>query len=438
MNFLKNRSLSFKLVLLFVATAIAMFIVLRLMGSSGFIKDFGRSLQPHFKQYAHYISQEVGNPPNLQTAKKLSEKLNIKIIIRGVDMQWSSDGSFFEQLELQTKFKIDNKRQFQGGFNKGQFLISIPNEPYLMTFISNRDDTVPSPRGVLLSSLLGVLLVLALLYYLLRRMIHPIKNIQTGVKRIGSGDLGYRIRIQRHDELGELSQEINGMVDDIENMLEAKRQLLLAISHELRSPITRAKVATSLLDKSKIKESLDADLTEMETMVAGLLEAELLNSRHQSLNLTGVDINTLISGVIDKHFSKESTSQASVIFNADNSLESQQIDEARFQFIIKNIIENALKYRKNEDDKVMISTVSEKDSYKVIVEDKGIGITEEHLSHISEPFYRVDPSRHRKTGGYGLGLYITKMIVQAHQGELLLESKEGLGTKIIILIPYSK
>jgi signal transduction histidine kinase len=183
------------------------------------------------------------------------------------------------------------------------------------------------------------------------------------------------------------------------------------------------------MEDDKLKDSLESDLNEMETMVAGLLEAERLNNRHQTLQLNETAINPLIVKVISNHFA-----EAPIKFTADAKLEKQSIDEARFEFIIKNLLENALKHRKQDSDEISISSHIDKHSWQIIVEDHGVGISKTHLAHLTEPFYRVDPSRQRETGGYGLGLYIIKKIVEAHQGELLIESEEGLGTKVIVKI----
>jgi len=424
MFFLKNKSLSFKLVLLFIATAIAMIIILRLTSGGTFIKRFGEKLQPHIQQYFYYISQDIGNPPDLVVAKKLSQQLKIKIIIRGPELLWSSDG----QLPAPSK----QTRHHQGGFFKGKFIIQKVNGPYQIRFITQGDREAASPWLFLLNTLLGILFVLAVLYYFLRRMISPLKSIQQGVKLIGSGKLDHRITVHRQDELGELSQEINAMADDVEHMLEAKRQLLLAISHELRSPITRAKVVSSLLDNGRLKEELEADLNEMEAMVAGLLEAEQLNDHHQILNLVKLQPNDLITDVINKYFSHQPIEKT-----LDQQVGRIMMDEPRLRFIIKNLLDNALKYRKQDSDGISIISEISDDNWLLIVKDTGIGIATEHIQHLTEPFYRVDPSRDRKTGGYGLGLYIIKMITEAHQGSLKIESELGVGTQISIYIPLS-
>ncbi len=429
----KNRSLSFKLVLLFVVTAVSMIIVLRLTSGGTFIKRFEEAVQPHLYQYFHYINKEIGSPPNLQTAKLLSDTLNIKIIIRGPGLRWSSDGVFPDKMAFRLRSLANHNRHYFSGRYKRHFVVRIPNPPFVTTFITQNDSDLPSPWKLLVNTLLGILLVLGLLYFFLRRMISPLKEIQQSVKRIGSGELDQRIPVKRQDEMGELSIEINAMADDVENMLEAKRQLLLAISHELRSPITRAKVAASLMEKGKLKEGLETDLNEMETMVNGLLEAERLNHRHQTLNLEEIAIKPLIEDVIAQHFPDELIQQ-----KLDKNPGMLLLDESRIKFVIKNLLENALKYRQQNTDNIAISSCQDGGKWVLIVEDKGLGISAKHLPYLTEPFYRVDPSRHRETGGYGLGLYIIKMIVEAHQSELIIESKEGVGTKVTIRIPVIK
>ena len=423
MKLLRNRSLSFKLVLLFFFTVIAMVVVLRLTSGGAFVNRLEKSIRPHIQNYYQYLNKDIGIPPNLEVAKQLSESLKLNISIEGPDINWSSNGELAP--ERFSKIYSKHLQYFQSGHYRGHFAVRLSNPPYTTTFISHRDQELDSPWKILFHTLLGVLSVLGLLYFLLRRMISPIKEIQTSVKRIGAGELDHRINIQRKDELGKLSTDINAMADDVENMLEAKRQLLLAISHELRSPITRAKVAISLMDDNNLKLGLADDLKEMEIMVSSLLEAEQLNHRHQVLNLSKIDINVLIIDVINTHFPNKLIQQ---------KLQGKilvSVDVPRFQFVIKNLLDNALKYCKQD---IVISSQKTKLGWLLVVEDKGVGIPQKHLPHLTEPFYRVDPSRDRKTGGYGLGLYIIKMIVEAHQGKLIIDSEEDVGTKVTIKV----
>ena len=426
MNFFKNRSLSFKLLVLFLLTAFAIVIALRFSSGSTFVKHMENSIRPHLSQYFYYINQEIGDPPNIEIAQQLSKTLNLKIMIQGPEINWSSDNTFPELDDSRLTLHQGESGNYENGKQHKSFIFRFSNPQFKTTFFTQTDRT-PPPMGKLLFILLSVL---SLLYFLLRRVLSPLKGIQQSVKKIGSGELSHRIVTNRKDEFGDLSKEINAMADDVENMLEAKRQLLLAISHELRSPITRAKVALSLMDDKKLKEGLENDLGEMETMISGLLEAETLNHRHQILNLEEVNVNSIVSEIVEKFFPDENIKQS---LTTDFSV--MIIDDARIRFAIKNLLNNALKHRKDNNDEISIFTENNVSEFKIIVKDKGKGIPEQHLPHITEPFYRVDPSRQRETGGYGLGLYIIDKIVNAHQGELKIESEENVGTEVIISLP---
>ena len=428
MSIFKKRSLSFKLVILFLLTGVAIIVALRFASGNSFVEHFEKSLRPHLHQYFLYINEEIGSPPNIKTASRLSESLDVRIIIQGPEINWSSDNTFPNQRHLRFKTHTASKGNYESGWNRKNFAVRFSNAPYTTTFIT-LTDSGPPPIGRLLLSLL---LVLSLLYFMLRWMISPIKDIQKSVKKIGAGELSHRIPIKRQDELGELSKEINAMADDVENMLEAKRQLLLSISHELRSPITRAKVALSLMDDEHLKQGLENDMNEMEAMISGLLEAEKLNHRHQTLNLEKKNINELVRETIATFYPNENIKQ-----DLQDGNPELLIDEARIQFTVKNLVNNALKHRKQDNDEIKVSIHSDENYCTLTVEDYGKGVPEEHLSHLTEPFYRADPSRHRDTGGYGLGLYIIDKIVSAHKGKLTIESIENIGTKVVVSIPLA-
>jgi signal transduction histidine kinase len=418
---------SLKLVLLFLLTAIAIALILHFSTLHVFKEHFKNNIRPHLHQYFHYIYTEIGTPPNLEIAQRLSDTFKIKIIIKGSDLSWASDGKITELPKINLIHSSHQEIRYESGRYRGNFVIRITNPLYSIIFVTQHDRDLPSLWKQLFKTLVGILLVLGLLYLLIRWMISPLKQIQQSITRIGSGELDHRIAIKRNDEFGKLSNEINAMADDIKNMLEAKRQLLLAISHELRSPITRAKVALSLMEDCEFKDGLQQDMEEIELMISELLEAERFNNRHQVLNLSNTNINQLISYTITKHYPNES-----IIQKLDHSIAAQSLDEARLQFVIKNLISNALKHRKQATDKINITTYQTKNQCCLTIEDHGKGIPEKHIPYLTEPFYRVDPSRQRETGGYGLGLYLVKMIVEAHHGELIIESQEKLGTKVSI------
>jgi signal transduction histidine kinase len=223
------------------------------------------------------------------------------------------------------------------------------------------------------------------------------------------------------------------MADDIQQMLDAKRQLLLAISHELRSPLTRAKVSVDMLDDGNARQELNRDLDEMEKLIEELLETERLSTRHHALNRDEVSLNDLIEGVVVTYFEE---SEVKLILPPEPITLS--VDVSRLRLLLKNLLQNALRHTSDEAQPPQLSLRQGDKTVSMRVQDFGSGIERQHLPHLTEPFYRVDPARQRETGGYGLGLYLCRMIVEAHGGTLTIQSTLGEGTTVDIELPLTQ
>jgi len=426
-------SLSARLLLLFVFSGVVMMALFQLFIGSSFKQHFEDEIRPHLQHYIHYLHEEIGSPPDVAQAKKLSEQLLLDIVIEGADVHWSSTGIFpdLKKFHFQS-VKSQPDMLMQRGFYRGQFLLQIKQQGYTTTFIARGKLEHFAFGRLMLFAALAFVLLLALLYFAIRWLFQPLKVIQADIQRIGGGELQHRIDGVRNDEFGELASSINTMADEIEQMLEAKRQLLLAISHELRSPITRAKVALSLMEESALQAGLGDDLQEMEQLIDELLEAERLKGQHHVLNLSTHSLNELVCTVVEAHFS-----EVEIQLNLEPNLVDFQFDEVRLKLVLKNLLDNAQKHQQVGRAALEVRTVLSGQGVMLSVTDHGVGIAAEHVPHLSEPFYRADPSRQRKTGGYGLGLYLIRLIVEAHGGELRIESEVGVGTSVVVLLPMS-
>ncbi|OAD19309.1 integral membrane sensor signal transduction histidine kinase [Candidatus Thiomargarita nelsonii] len=192
--------------------------------------------------------------------------------------------------------------------------------------------------------------------------------------------------------------------------------------------MTRSKVSLALLEDSTYKQAIDQDLQEMEKLLNELLETERLKG-HVVLKRTSSSLNTLVKSVISDYFSDKP-----IHAFLERSLPTLQLDETRLRLLIRNLLENALKYQPSSAKPVEIHTRKENNAILLIVEDHGAGIEAEHIPHLTDPFYRVDPSRQRKTGGYGLGLYLCRLIAEAHGAQLEISSELGRGTRVSLKI----
>jgi len=146
---------------------------------------------------------------------------------------------------------------------------------------------------------LALLLALtAVAYATTRRLIRPIDDIRAGALRFGRGDFKTPIPVRRDDELGELARQVNATATSLQHMLEAQRALLLAVSHELRSPLTRARLNAELVAEGSAREALLHDLAEMGELIAGLLEGERLAAGHAALHRVAVDPDALVRTLV--------------------------------------------------------------------------------------------------------------------------------------------
>ncbi|MDH5275364.1 MAG: HAMP domain-containing histidine kinase, partial [Gammaproteobacteria bacterium] len=310
--------------------------------------------------------------------------------------------------------------------------IELVRDGYRIVVASPRIAEIPRPDLTQPAIVLISIIVLVGCYFAVRWLVRPIKWIQKGTARIGQGDLDYRIRATRRDDLGELAADINHMADDVKDMLEAKQQLLLAISHELRSPLTRAKVALEFLDDCQVKHDLLGDLREMERLIADLLESERMNAGHTTLRRSTVELGAMLQSLVHGEF-QDRFEQINLKLPAEPVV--REVDDVRVRLVAKNLIENALRYTPPDAAPVDVQLEAKPGMVVLRVRDHGPGIPREHLPRVTEPFYRADPARSRSTGGLGLGLYLAKRIAEANRGSLVIESELGQGTLCTVTIP---
>jgi len=426
----RRHSLSGRLLLLFVLTALLLALVVRTgfrYGIEGSYRELaGRPLD----EYLQSLLAELGDPPTPERAARLAARLPLQIHLFGAK-DWSSDGTppVFDPRRSVTR-ELPDGTVVELGRDKKRFLVRARRGGVTVLLVSDRIESEDSALFAILSTIGGVLLILALGYHATRRLFRPIETIQAGVSRIGGGDLAYRLNIRRRDELGELASSINAMADDIGDMLEAKRQLLLAISHELRSPLTRARINAELLDDNANREALLADLSEVEALLGELLESERLRGQHAALKREAVDPTELLTALADESFL-----EAGIRLHLDPPGTWLPLDGTRIRVMVRNLLKNAVRYTPAQGPAPSLSSHVDEEGWMLLVSDAGPGIAAEHIERLTEPFYRVDVPRQRESGGVGLGLYLSRMIAEAHGGEMRIDSAPGRGTRVRVRIP---
>ncbi len=427
----KHHTLSGRLVLLFIAMSVLIVITVSATFALGLRGHFQDNIRPHLMQYLDYIQQDIGSPPEQAKAVALSQQLNVDIHYFSDTQQWSSNNNGIGNIELDD---IHYNRQFQrlgveygfGHLDDREYLISR-HKDYTLAFSVPRREQGGWKK---ILPLLVIMILLIFLYHSTRKLFAPINEIKNGVARIGAGELDHRLNIKSRNELGELGESINTMANDIEQMLEAKRQLLLAISHELRSPLTRAKVSAAMLDNESQQIEIQRELDEMEALIEEILETERLSTRHNILNKSETQLQPLITELLAQYFSEHD-----ITLNMPQQNVSIKVDSARVKLLLKNILGNAIQHSPKNAEPPELLLEEADQSINITVKDYGPGVEPEHLPHLTEPFYRTDSARQRETGGYGLGLYLCKVIAEAHGGQLQIHSTIGQGTTVVISLP---
>ena len=223
------------------------------------------------------------------------------------------------------------------------------------------------------------------------------------------------------------------MAARVKEMVQARDRLLVDVSHELRSPLTRMKVALALLPDSSKKAQAEADVAEMEALTTGLLELERLRDG-RVLRVATVDLVALLHDAAAPY----GGTAPGVLVSAAAPAMPLELDADGIRTVLRNLLENAVKYALPDSRPIRVLASATADAATVVVEDDGPGIPDEDLARIFEPFFRVDPSRSRKTGGYGLGLSICKRIVEAHGGVIEALPVAPRGARFVITLPVSR
>ncbi len=385
-------------------------------------------------QYLNYLIADMGNPPNLDRAREIARQSFLEIRYESPDLRWATSDEL--PTDLKGLFNAWHQNpDIRYGRYQGRHVIEVDKAAGRFIFGVSRNLPVDSARHGLLVIILALLtVILVAAFFAIRYILRPVKWLNTGVQEVSRGNLKHRVPLKKSDELRDLAAAFNDMTDRIRDMLHTKEQLLLDVSHELRTPLTRMKVALEFLEDSQAKQSIQADMQEMEKMVTEILETARMQHKYENLKKQPTNLVGLLKEVLPE-FENQPPGIELVEFPTEVMA---AVDSEKIKTVFENVINNAIKYSQPDSGPIRIFYKSHK-SYAVIrIVDQGIGIPQEELSHIFEPFYRVDKSRAKDTGGYGLGLSLCKTIMEAHDGKIEVQSRPEEGTTVSLFFPLGR
>jgi len=290
----------------------------------------------------------------------------------------------------------------------------------ILEFRANKKRIYSSTTYIFILWMIGasiILFIVALLF--LKNQIKPIRKLAIAVDRFGKGKNIQNFKPSGAKEVRRVSNAFKIMKDRIENSITQRNKMFSSISHDIRTILTRMKLNLELhkLDKGGLKK----DLIEMEEMVEEYLKYAKGEEKEkiQKINI----VNLLNS--IKKRYSKKN-----IFFKNDKKI-NISIRLNSIKRCINNILSNSLKFSK----KVEISCNKKKDYVEIIIDDDGPGIPKSERKKVLQPFYRVEASRNRNTGGIGLGITIAADIINNHGGNFLLEQSPLGGLRAKIYLP---
>jgi signal transduction histidine kinase len=303
----------------------------------------------------------------------------------------------------------------------------------------------PSHRGFIINALgdsLWLRLVLAVLvsglvsFLLSRLMTNRLKDLRLASRRLANGELDTRLQVREKggDETDELARDFNSMAEQLQARIQAQKRLLGDVSHELRSPLARLRIALALAQERPGNAETYMQRIEKEAERLEELIGQLLATQAQDLTLdTHIDLVSLLKQlctdanfegqVAGKQFSFSTDTPQAIVDSSGDLLHKS----------FENILRNALQHTA-ADTEVRVSLQSVEGRYLVVIEDRGAGIPEGDEKTIFDEFYRVDTARTRESGGYGLGLAIARRALQQHGGEITAQNT-GTGLKITVSLP---
>lgn len=287
-------------------------------------------------------------------------------------------------------------------------------------------------------SALSLFVITTAAYFIIHPLEKKIKTVESAARRIGGGDLGARVEVEGRDEVSQLAHAFNSMAEHIQRLIDSQRELTRAVSHELRTPVARIRFGMEMLADTDDVDSrfeqlalLDNDITELNKLIDEILTYAKLEQGIPILNFEEVDLAQLLQQV-----TKETEALGVKRVITAHFPPAQTIAEAERRYlhrVLQNLAGNAVRYAKTE---VRISAEVIDGYAYITVEDDGEGIAEKDRERVFQPFTRLDDSRTRASGGYGLGLSIVARIAFWFGGQIKVEKSATLGgAKFVMMWP---
>ena len=290
-------------------------------------------------------------------------------------------------------------------------------------------------------TLLGIVSVVVLAFLFAARLLEPISKLEKSASEIEQGNFEKKVDIKTGDELEDLGAAFNKMTAGLRRLQELKNEFVFIAAHELRAPVTAIKGYISMIlegsagvlpeTAKKYLEPVAQANERLIRLVNDILEIARSEAGRITIEVFAVDISHLIADTIEELKPLADEKKIALSYEQSKTLLVALTDTTRFKEIIINLISNAIKYN-NEGGWVKIYNEDMVDMIATHVEDGGFGMSEEDQKHMFEKFFRAETGKTKAVIGTGLGMFITKELVEKMGGKIWFRSKEGSGSRFSV------
>lgn len=349
------------------------------------------------------------------------------------------------------------RRMKEAGFFGGSLTPIRQDDPLLLTpLLTDRDgsvyavmiDTSGWPMSLLLAAdarlvVLAFALVISglLSWWLARYVSKPVVRLQSSARSLAAGNLEARVGedfSRRKDELGVLARDFDTMADHVRNLIASKESLLRGMSHELRSPLARLRVALGLArrdgaDVARQFDRIELEAERLDTLIGQMLQVSQLRVVEHALPREPIDLTSLVNEVVEDARLEATAANRQVEWSAGASVIVEG-DHDLLRSAIENVLRNAVRFTA-EGTAVVVSLAHQFGRACIVIEDRGPGVPEAEVERIFEPFYRTAASRDRDSGGTGLGLAISARVVDLYNGDIRACNRSDGGLSVTLQLP---
>jgi len=315
----------------------------------------------------------------------------------------------------------------RGGLPPRTLDLRLSDGQWIRIAMSDDTGTPPLPTDYVIELILSLLVVSALVILAVRQATRPLQQLARAADDFGNNLDAPPLPENGPSETRQAAQAFNRMQGRIRRLVEERSRALAAVSHDLRTPLTRLRLRTELVDDERLREQMDGDLDAMVAMIDATLD--YLRSLRENEAPQTIDIDALLSTVADDAH----VPGHDVVVTGDSVSIPFTGRLTALRRALQNLVDNAVKYGhrarlRAEDDGITL---------RLFVEDDGPGIPAEHLDRVTDPYYRIDASRNPATGGIGLGLSIVSDVARLHRGSLELRNRPEGGLSACLALPRS-